>query len=176
MKASAKLDGRVEEATITPSTEYCRSIRTDAAGSVASLRLTSKGRKPAVLQPAGEQVEDLKDQRVVEVVGDQPDQLGPPRRQAGGQRIRRIAQISSPPASTLARVLAETDAPSVKVRDTAERDTPARSATSFSVTAICCSFAILFPVDAIRFNATITMTRRYKSATRCRPDLAVLAD
>jgi hypothetical protein len=30
--------------------------------------------------------------------------------------------------------LIETDAPSVKVRETAERETPARSATSFNVT------------------------------------------
>jgi hypothetical protein len=36
----------------------------------------------------------------------------------------------------LRRVLAETDAPSVNVRDTAERDTPARSATSFNVIAM----------------------------------------
>jgi hypothetical protein len=43
----------------------------------------------------------------------------------------------------LRRIFSETDAPSVKVRETADRDTLARSATSFSVTAIaltssCC--------------------------------------
>jgi hypothetical protein len=31
------------------------------------------------------------------------------------------------------RIFIDTDAPSVKVRETAERETPARSATSFSV-------------------------------------------
>jgi hypothetical protein len=35
----------------------------------------------------------------------------------------------------LRRIASETEAPSVKVRDTAERDTPALSATSFNVTA-----------------------------------------
>ena len=44
--------------------------------------------------------------------------------------------------STLRRIFAETDAPSVKVRDTAERDTPARSATSFNVTGMVGASAI----------------------------------
>ena len=43
---------------------------------------------------------------------------------------------SSAAAITLARVSLDTEAPSVKVRETAERDTPARAATSFKVTAI----------------------------------------
>ena len=42
---------RVEEATTTPSTEYCLSILTELAGSVSSLRLTSSGRKPRSCRP-----------------------------------------------------------------------------------------------------------------------------
>ena len=71
-----KLGGRVEEATITPSTEYWRSILSELAGSVSWLRLTSSGRRPPILQAAGEKVEHLEKQRVVEVVRHQPDQLG----------------------------------------------------------------------------------------------------
>jgi hypothetical protein len=37
---------------------------------------------------------------------------------------------------TLSLTLSETEAPSVKARETAERETPAISATSFKVTAI----------------------------------------
>ena len=42
--------------------------------------------------------------------------------------------ISRAAAVTKARVLGDTDAPSVNVRDTADGDTPARRATSFIVT------------------------------------------
>jgi len=45
---------------------------------------------------------------------------------------------------TLFRVAAETLAPVVKVRDTAERDTPALSATSFALTTAF-SIAIITP-------------------------------
>ena len=40
---------------------------------------------------------------------------------------------SSAARSTLARIFSDTEAPSVNVRDTAERETPARSATSLRV-------------------------------------------
>ena len=43
---------------------------------------------------------------------------------------------SSAAFSTRARVAPDTDAPGVKVRDTADRDTPARRATCVSVIAI----------------------------------------
>ena len=36
---------------MTPSTEYCRSICTDRAGSVSSDRLTSSGRRPRSCRP-----------------------------------------------------------------------------------------------------------------------------
>lgn len=50
--------------------------------------------------------------------------------------------------STLRRMTSEIEAPSVKVRDTAERDTPALSATSFNVTAneFAPSLFVLWPV------------------------------
>lgn len=44
--ALAKLGGKVDEATITASTEYCRSMRTELAGSVSSVRFTISGRRP----------------------------------------------------------------------------------------------------------------------------------
>ena len=49
--------------------------------------------QPTVLQTPGEKIKHLKDQRVVKVVDDQPDQLGPPGGQRRGERIGRIAQI-----------------------------------------------------------------------------------
>ena len=51
LKAWEKEGVRVDDATTTPSTEYCCSIRTDCAGSVSSDKLTSKGRRPRSCKP-----------------------------------------------------------------------------------------------------------------------------
>jgi hypothetical protein len=51
-------------------------------------------------------------------------------------------------ASTFCRVSADTEAPAVKVRDTAEIDTPASSATSFAVTRRSATGALLLDLVA----------------------------
>ena len=48
--------------------------------------------QPALLQPAGKQVEDFHVSRVVEIVGDQPDELGALRHQAAREQVWLIAE------------------------------------------------------------------------------------
>jgi hypothetical protein len=79
----------------------------------------------------------------VKVVGHQADQLGAPGGQARGQNVRDCSQAPGG-FLDLPRILRDTDAPSVKVRETAERDTPARSATSFKVGGIAVSIVPLY--------------------------------
>ena len=62
-------------------------------------------------------------------------------------RLLAASNRSRAAASTLARIFSDTEAPWVKVRETAERDTPARSATSLRVgPAIGRVFSALQPV------------------------------
>jgi hypothetical protein len=134
----AKSKGSVEDATTTAvdrvlAQQRQRVLRVGLIGEIDQQRA-----QPALLQAAGEQVEHFEKDRVVEVVGDQADQLGAPGGQAARPARWGCSQALRPPSRPLRRVLIDTDAPSVKVRETAERDTPARSATSFKVTDMPC--------------------------------------
>ncbi len=67
--------------------------------------------------------------RVVETGGDDADKITAAGDHRPGDDIHLIAQASAA-LSTFCRVFSDTEAPGVKVRETAERETPASLATS----------------------------------------------